>query len=67
MASSTLPEDKKAAARHGADILLWVMDYPNNFHKVVESIKEMDLPMDAIMEDMEKLVRDYELDGTHTE
>lgn len=63
-------DDEKSKAKAVMDVLLWVLDYPNNFHKFAEPTLKM-LPMsdDQLEKTFNEAVKDWEEDeaGTHSE
>lgn len=68
--SMAMTKASRDRALHCADMLLWVMEYPNGFDKIYTSIKALNLPMEAIDKDIKKLVADYkppEDPDAHTE
>lgn len=63
-----LNEDEKQKVRKAMDVLLWVMDYPNNFKKFAEPvIKDCPIDDDKVDEMFDEAVQDYNRERTVTE
>lgn len=63
-------KEERDRARAAMDVLLWAMDYPNDFNKFADPISQLCPLSDRELEEaFKEAITDYENeeDGTHTE